>query len=192
VELMSHYYSKDVTAPLKIARISEMILGKMYQFDIAPGVFSSKKVDKGAMALCELMDLDKSQKVLDMGCGYGVIGIVASSYVSEVHMRDINKRAVYLTKRNIKLNNIKNASVSKGNLYEDLDKFNIILTNPPVSSGMDLVGLMIDEAPKHLYEGGNLQLVIRKGVNIIKERLEKSFERVNIKKKYGYNVIFAS
>jgi 16S rRNA G1207 methylase RsmC len=189
---MSHYYSEDVTAPLKIARISEMILGKMYQFDIAPGVFSSKKVDKGTMALCELMDLDKSHKVLDMGCGYGVIGIVASSYVSEVHMRDINKRAVYLTKRNIKLNNIKNASVSQGNLYEGLDKFNIILTNPPVSSGMDLVGLMIDEAPKHLYEGGNLQLVIRKGVNIIKERLEKSFERVNIKKKYGYNIIFAS
>ena len=189
---MPHYYSEDVTAPLKIARISEMILGKMYQFDIAPGVFSSKRVDKGTMALCELMDLDKSHKVLDMGCGYGVIGIVASSYVSEVHMRDINKRAVYLTKRNIKLNNIKNASASQGNLYEDLDKFNVILTNPPVSSGMDLVGLMIDEAPKHLYEGGNLQLVIRKGVNIIKERLEKSFEKVNIKKKYGYYVIFAS
>ncbi len=51
---------------------------------------------------------------------------------------------------------------------------------------------MIDEAPKHLYEGGNLQLVIRKGVNIIKKRLEKSFEKVNIKKKYGYYVIFAS
>ncbi|HNV94311.1 MAG TPA: methyltransferase, partial [Methanofastidiosum sp.] len=75
------------------------------------------------------------------------------------------------------LNNIKNASVSQGNLYDELDRFNSILTNPPISSGMDTVGLMIDEAPKHLYEGGNLQLVIRKGVNIIKERLEKSFER---------------
>lgn len=57
---------------------------------------------------------------------------------------------------------------------------------------METVGLMIDEAPKHLYEGGNLQLVIRKGVNIVKERLEKSFEKVNIKKKYGYYIIFAS
>ncbi|MCC7573474.1 MAG: methyltransferase [Candidatus Methanofastidiosum sp.] len=189
---MPHYYSEDVTAPLKIGRISEIILGKMYQFDIAPGVFSPKKVDNGTMALCELMDLNRDNKVLDMGCGYGVIGIVASSYTSEVHMRDINKRAVYLTKRNIKLNNVKNASVSQGNLYEGIDKYNVILTNPPISSGMDIVGLMIDEAPKHLYEGGNLQLVIRKGVNIIKKRLEKSFEKVNIKKKYGYYVIFAS
>jgi len=189
---MSHYYSEDVLTPLKLGRVSEMILGKMYQFDIAPGVFSSKRVDKGSLALCELMQLDKDNKVLDLGCGYGVIGIVASSFVSEVHMRDINKRAVYLTKRNIKLNNIKNASVSQGYLYDELDRFNSILTNPPISSGMETVGLMIDEAPKHLYEGGNLQLVIRKGVNIIKERLEKSFEKVNIKKKYGYYIIFAS
>lgn len=164
----------------------------MYQFEVAPGVFSSKRVDKGTKALCELMKLDKEHKVLDLGCGYGVIGIVASSYVSEIHLRDINKRAIFLTKRNIKLNNVKNASVSQGNLYEELDKFNIILTNPPVSSGMDVVGLMIDEAPKHLYEDGNLQLVIRKGVNIIKERLENNFEKVNIKKKYGYHIIFAS
>ncbi len=189
---MSHYYSENVTAPFKIGRINETILGKDYHFDVAPGVFSSKKVDKGTLALCELMELDRNNKVLDIGCGYGVIGIVASSYVSQVHMRDINKRAVYLAKRNIKLNNCKNASVSQGNLYEGLEKFNIILTNPPVSSGMDTVGLMVDEAPKHLYEDGNLQIVIRKGVNIIKERLEKNFEKVNIKKKYGYNVIFAS
>lgn len=189
---MSHYYSENVTAPFKIGRISETILGKEYLFDVAPGVFSSKKVDKGTLALCELMELNKKDKILDIGCGYGVMGIVASFYVSEVYMRDINKRAVYLAKRNIKLNKCKNASVSQGNLYEGLDKFNSILTNPPISLGMDTVGLMVDEAPKHLYEGGNLQLVIRKGVNIIKERLEKSFEKVNIRKKYGYNVILAS
>ncbi|NMC77676.1 MAG: class I SAM-dependent methyltransferase [Candidatus Methanofastidiosa archaeon] len=189
---MSHYFSEDVSVPLKIEKISEVILGKMYQFEIAPGVFSSKRIDKGTRALCEMMELKENHKVLDLGCGYGVIGIVASSYVSEVHLRDINKRAVLLTKRNIKLNNIKNASVSQGNLYEELDKFNTILTNPPISSGMDVVGLMIDEAPKHLYEDGNLQLVIRKGVNIVKERLEKNFEKVNIKKKYGYHIIFAS
>jgi len=189
---MSHYFSEDVSAPLKIEKISDVILGKMYQFEVAPGVFSSKRIDKGTRALCEIMELNENHKVLDMGCGYGVIGIVASSYVSEVHLRDINKRAVFLTKRNIKLNNIKNASVSQGNLYEELDKFNTILTNPPISSGMDVVGLMIDEAPKHLYEDGNLQLVIRKGVNIVKERLEKNFEKVNIKKKYGYHIIFAS
>ncbi len=189
---MPHYYSEDVTAPLKIEKISENILGRIYQFEVAPGVFSAKRMDKGTRALCESMELNEDYKVLDMGCGYGVIGIVASSYVSEVHLRDVNKRAVFLTKRNIKLNNVKNASVSQGNLYEELDKFNTILTNPPVSSGMDVVGLMIDEAPKHLYEDGNLQLVIRKGVNIIKERLEKSFEKVNVKKKYGYHIIFAS
>ena len=52
---MSHYYSEEVLTPLKLRRVSGMILGKMYQFDIAPGVFSSQKVDKGSLALCELM-----------------------------------------------------------------------------------------------------------------------------------------
>ena len=50
-----------------------MILGKMYQFDIAPGVFSFKESRQRILALCELMQLDKDNKVLDLGCGYGVI-----------------------------------------------------------------------------------------------------------------------
>ena len=91
----------------------------------------------------ESMVLPKTGCVLDIGCGYGAVGIVAAAFNSKlsVVMSDVNMRAVRLARKNLELNKIGNAEVRYGHLYEPLEGlvFNCVLSNPPVSAGMDTV-----------------------------------------------------
>jgi 16S rRNA G1207 methylase RsmC len=141
------------------------------------------------------MDLANSDRVLDLGCGIGVIGIVAAmiSPNSQVVLTDINRRAINLTKSNLKKNYIKNAEARWGDLYEpikgDKESFDVIVTNPPVSSGMKTIFQIIEEAPLYLTSQGSLQCVVRKGHNRVNEKLNNVFNTVlEIGKKAGYHV----
>ena len=190
------YSSKMPTSSLKTKTISVYLRGKLFEFVSAPDVFSQSKIDKGTQLLIEKMDLTNSDRVLDLGCGIGVIGIVAASIISpnsKVVLTDINRRAINLTKSNLKKNYIKNAEARLGDLYEpiqgDKETFDVIVTNPPVSSGMKTVFQIIEEAPLHLTSQGSLQLVIRRGHNRIYEKLNYVFNTVlEIGKKSGYHV----
>ncbi len=190
------YSSKMPTSSLKTKTISVYLRGKLFEFVSAPDVFSQSKIDKGTQLLIEKMDLTNSDRVLDLGCGIGVIGIVAASIISpnsKVVLTDINRRAINLTKSNLKKNYIKNAEARWGDLYEpiqgDKETFDIIVTNPPVSSGMKTVFQIIEEAPLHLTSQGSLQLVIRRGHNRVYEKLNNVFNTVlEIGKKAGYHV----
>ena len=116
------YSSKMPTSSLKTKTISVYLRGKLFEFVSAPDVFSQSKIDKGTQLLIETMDLTNSDRVLDLGCGIGVIGIVAASIIispnSQVVLTDINRRAINLTKSNLKKNYIKNAETRWGDLYE--------------------------------------------------------------------------
>ncbi|WP_287584895.1 class I SAM-dependent methyltransferase [Candidatus Borrarchaeum sp.] len=190
------YSSKMPTSSLKTKTISVYLRGKLFEFVSAPDVFSQSKIDKGTQLLIEKMDLTNSDRVLDLGCGIGVIGIVAASIISpnsKVVLTDINRRAINLTKSNLKKNYIKNAEARWGDLYEpiqgDKETFDVIVTNPPVSSGMKTVFQIIEEAPLHLTSQGSLQLVIRRGHNRVYEKLNNVFNTVlEIGKKAGYHV----
>ncbi len=81
------------------------------------------------------MVLQPGWRVLDLGCGYGPIGIVASRFVDYVVMTDVNRRAVSIAKKNLKINGVRNAEVRwGGSLYEPVagEKFDSIITNPPL------------------------------------------------------------
>ncbi len=191
------YSSKMPTSSLKTKTISVYLRGKLFEFVSAPDVFSQSKIDKGTQLLIETMDLTNSDRVLDLGCGIGVIGIVAASIIispnSQVVLTDINRRAINLTKSNLKKNYIKNAETRWGDLYEpvkgDKGTFDVIITNPPVSSGMKTVFQIIEEAPLYLTSQGSLQLVIRRGHNRVNEKLNTVFNTVlEIGKKAGYHV----
>jgi 16S rRNA G1207 methylase RsmC len=194
------YSSKMPTSSLKTKTISVYLRGKLFEFISAPDVFSQSKIDKGTQQLIEKMDLTDSDRVLDLGCGIGVIGIVAASIISpnsQVVLTDINRRAINLTKSNLKKNYIKNAEVRWGDLYEpvkgDKETFDVIVTNPPVSSGMKTIFQIIEEAPLYLKSQGSLQLVIRRGHNRVYEKLNNVFNTVlEIGKKAGYHVYKSS
>jgi 16S rRNA G1207 methylase RsmC len=111
------------------------------------------------------MVLPKTGCVLDIGCGYGAVGIVAAALNPKlsVVMSDVNVRAVRLAKRNVELNKIVNAEVRFGYLYEPVEGlvFNCVLSNPPVSAGMETVKAIVKEAAKVMADKATFQMVIR-------------------------------
>ncbi|MBS3100707.1 class I SAM-dependent methyltransferase [Candidatus Woesearchaeota archaeon] len=188
---MEHYYSEQQKSFLKIKKIGQKIRNADFEFCTSSGVFSKEKIDKGTLILAENMQIAKNSNVLDIGCGIGVLGIVAAKlFNANVVMGDINKRAVMLARKNITLNNVK-AEVLHGNLYEKLNKndFDVILSNPPQTAGKELCFKLIEESKNYLKYNGSLQLVARhkKGGNTLSKKMEEVFGNVKvIAKEAGY------
>ena len=195
----SHYFSSKPTSKEKRGIIKSVLRGRQYSFLTSTGVFSAKRIDTGTRILVENMVLPEIGTVLDMGCGIGVIGIVAANVnpALEVHLSDINERAVSLTRENIKLNNTKNCNVHQGFLYQPLGdlEFNSIISNPPISAGIKKVVLpMVEGAYERLHNGGTIQLVIQsnKGGKILSKILDDTFGTHSIQvRKSGYRVLIA-
>ncbi len=195
----SHYFSSKPTSNDKRGLITTILRGKEYSFITSTGVFSAKRVDTGTRVLVENMELPKDGRVLDMGCGIGVIGIVAAKENPslEIHLSDINERAVNLTRENIKRNKAKNCHVHQGYLYEPLGDmtFDSIISNPPISAGMrKVVFPLVEGAYERLNAGGNLQLVIQsnKGGKMLAKVLDETFgDHCVLARKSGYRVLYA-
>ena len=156
-----HYHTAKPTSKLRLQEITATLRDKEYTFITGSGTFSPKKVDLGTKILIENAIVKKGEKLLDLGCGYGPVGI-AFADTAEVTMSDVNERATALARKNLKKNNVK-AEVLDGDCYEGLTgrKFDVILLNPPQTAGRKLCNKMITEAKKYLVEGGNIQIVAR-------------------------------
>ena len=188
---MEHYYSEQQKSQLKIKKIKQKINGIHFEFCTSSGVFSKNKIDKGTLILAENMLLDEHSNVLDIGCGIGVLGIVAAKlFSSNVVLSDVNERAVMLAKKNIELNNV-NAEVYEGNLFEKIrqNEFDAILVNPPQTAGKEICFKLIEQSKNHLKNNGTLQLVARhnKGGKILSQKMEEVFGNAKVvAKKSGY------
>ena len=188
---MQHYYSEQQKSLLGVKKIRQKIKGIDFEFYTGSGIFSKGKVDKGALILAENMIIAKNQKVLDIGCGIGVLGIVATKlFDADAVLSDINKRAVMLANKNTKLNNMK-AEIFQGNLYEKINQndFDVILSNPPQNAGKKLCFELIEESKEYLKNNGTLQIVVRhnKGGKTLSEKMKEVFGNVKvIAKKSGY------
>ncbi len=190
---MEHYYSEKQESLLNIKKIRQRIRNKDFEFYTSSGVFSKDQIDKGTLVLVENMFVNKNSKVLDIGCGIGVLGIAAAKlFNADVVMSDINKRAVMLANKNIELNNVK-AEVYQGNLYEKIkdNDFNVILSNPPQNAGKEICFKSIEQSKNYLKNNGNIQLVARhnKGGKTLSKKMEEVFGNFKvIAKKSGYCV----
>jgi len=193
--MCSHYFRRGHRFFGGFRVIGEVLRGIGFEFIVGGGVFSSKGVDEGTRLLIECADVPEEGLLLDLGCGYGVIGIVFAKLHPRlrVYMVDVNPRAVELAKLNAKHNNVADrVTVLQGNLYEPVKglRFNVILSNPPLAAGMKTVEAIVRQAPKHLVEGGSLQLVLRKGVERVRRTMEEVFGNCEIVvRKKGYTVL---
>jgi 16S rRNA G1207 methylase RsmC len=194
----NHYFQEHPKSKLKLGIINTSLRGIPFQFLTASGVFSKRRVDLGTRVLIESMILPERGCVLDVGCGYGAVGIAAATFNPNLHviMVDVNSRAVWLAKKNVEINHIKNAEVRHGNLYEPFKglTFNCILSNPPVSAGMETLKAIIAGAPEHLAANGLFQMVVKSKIG--KERLRQFFEEAFgnfeiLAKKSGYRVFIS-
>lgn len=197
-ESSEHYFTAYPGPKAKFGLIRTCLHGKYFEFLTASSVFSKKHVDLGTRLLVESMILPERGLVLDVGCGYGAVGIAAaaSNPNLSVVMVDVNTRAVWLARHNIELNHLSNAEVRQGHLYEPVNDltFNCILSNPPVSAGMGTVKAIIVEAPKFMASNALLQIVVRS--KIAGKRLPSVFEETfgNVEvlaRKSGYRVLMA-
>jgi len=192
---VEHYFTEKPKSKPRYGKIFTLLRGRKFEFLTCSGVFSYKKIDRGTELLVRHMQIGENDRVLDLGCGYGVLGIVAAKLTkNKVILTDINKRAVMLAKRNLGLNNIKNAEVRRGNLYEPVENetFDVILCNLPITAGLEVVYKIIEGAKERLNEGGTLQVVVRKGHERVKEKILEVFGNVKtLSKRGGYRVYLA-
>ncbi len=168
----NHYYSKFPDVNVKIHTISESLRRHLYIFKTITGVFSFNKLDLGTKVFIENMYIPIESKVLlDLGCGYGSIGIVLSymSPQSSVYLIDINKRAIWCTRENVRLNlqnSKKDIFILSGNYFELLKnknlKFDGIYMNPPLRKGRKEFLKLLHEIPGYLKTNGSFQFVIKK------------------------------
>jgi 16S rRNA G1207 methylase RsmC len=192
-----HYFSGAPKSEERLGLVRTCLCGRNFEFLTASSVFSKRRIDLGTRLLIESMLLPKEGCVLDIGCGYGAVGIVAASVNSKLHvvMTDVNIRAVRLARRNMELNRIANADVRHGKFYEPVknQEFNSVLSNPPVSAGMETVKAMVKGAPCVLAEGGTFQMVIRSkiGSKTLPAAFEDTFGNVKILARgSGFRVLF--
>lgn len=185
---MSHYFTND-NLESNEKEIKVRVRGEDYTFITDNGVFSKKGLDFGTRTLLESLP-DIRGKVLDLGCGYGPVGIVLAKNCI-VDMADINKRSVALAIRNAKINNRKvNAFVS--NIYENItEKYDYIVTNPPIRAGKQILYEFLFKAGDYLKDDGQLWLVIHKdqGAKSTFKELAKVYETKLINKNKGFYII---
>ena len=170
------------------------ILDKEYSFYTDNGVFSKNKLDFGTRTLLESIDINEIHgKVLDVGCGYGVIDIILSKITNaSFEGIDVNLRALHLASRNAKLNNVSNVKFYESNVYKNVkSKYNFIITNPPIRAGKSVVYDIVMNARFHLEEKGILYIVIRKeqGAKSMLRDLQNYYKTEVINKNKGFFVI---
>lgn len=162
---MEHYFTKNSNIKSDEKLINFKFKEKEYKFYTDNGVFSKDGLDIGTRVLLETLDFKRIKgNILDVGCGYGPIGIIISKETdSTVDMIDINDRAVYLANKNIKLNNVKNIVAIESDRYENINKkYDYIITNPPIRVGKEILYKILTEAKNHLTDNGELWFVINK------------------------------
>lgn len=193
---MSHYFKpRKRRGPRRL--ISDNLRGVTVEFYVSSDVFSPREIDEGTRLLIENAIVPEKGTILDLGCGYGAIGITLAKAYPGLHvfMVDINPRAIELAKMNARLNRVENrVTILEGDLYEPVDSmvFDAIISNPPLAAGLSTVEKIIRGAPRHLKPGGTLQLVMRKGSTKALDILREVFSeaRVLLRKK-GYTILYA-
>lgn len=191
---MQHYYTKNPELPHDIGKINYKIGDMDLQFITDAGVFSKKGVDYGSNVM--LKTLPKiNEEVLDLGCGYGAIGITIARLnpMCRVTMIDINERAVELTGKNIELNKVENAKCFQSDAFENVKgMFDVILCNPPIRTGKKVIYPMFENSIKYLNNRGGLYIVIQKkqGANSAMEKLQEVYGNCEaINKDGGYWIL---
>lgn len=195
-EMTEHYFTARPKAAHRPAEVVETLRGRRYVFLTDAGVFSRTRIDPGTRLLIRHLPLPAKGFVLDLGCGYGPIGLVAAAESPEAHvvMVDVNERAVELARRNLARNGVHNAEVIAGDGFAAAGdrRFTLVVSNPPVRAGKRVVYAWIDEAFERLEPGGRLMMVARtsQGAKSLARKIAAVFGAVTERAKGGgYRVL---
>ena len=187
------YYEKNPTADHDIHELRVRLLDTPMTFLTDAGVFSKRMVDYGSQVLLSTLDLEPDKTLLDVGCGYGPLGLTLGKVFGvQATLIDINSRALDLARANAEKNQVK-ARIFQPNIYEEVEgNFDYIVSNPPIRAGKSVVHEIIKGAFRHLEDQGSLTIVIQKkqGAPSAKAKMEEVFGNCQIlKKDKGYYIL---
>ena len=193
---MAHYFDLDPSLASKERNIEFTIDGRVITLVSDNGVFSKNKVDEGSLAFLKvIVPLRLSGRILDLGCGYGTIGltIALTSPEARVDLADINTRALALCAKNAELLGLsRRVTVLQSDIYKNIEgKYDSIVVNPPIRAGKVVTYAMSEGALTHLIDGGSLFIVIRKnqGAPSASKYIESIFGNIELlKKDKGYYI----
>lgn len=189
-----HYFTKRPQSKEIKKRFTQILRGNEIELETSSGMFSTQKIDLGTKLLIEDSIIPATGKILDLGCGYGSVGIAIKKAFpkTKLFMTDVNERAVRTAKENSAKNRIE-AEIKSGDVFEAFpeEKFDAILLNPPQSAGKDVCFRMIEESKEHLNQKGTIQLVARhkKGGETLSKKMLEVFGNVKtVSIKSGYRI----
>lgn len=191
---MGQYFTNDNSIPSKLVKTRAVVLNNSFIFYTDNGVFSKDGLDFGSRLLLENIPLTEiGESLLDVGCGYGVFGIILNKILGvKVTMCDVNRRALHLAKKNIKENKCSDCSVIESNCYQNINsKYSTIITNPPIRAGKEVVYEILKGAKDYLLPGGRLFFVVRKeqGAKSIISDMQKIYNVEVLERKKGFFII---
>ena len=162
--------------------------------DTSPELFSPNFPDKGTLAMLNAAEITPSDKVLDLGCGCGIVGVYAAKLAGEysVTMTDLLPIAAETAKQNAIKNNVPAVTVLCGNAYENVQDtdFTLILSNPPYHTDFSVAKSFIEGAYRHLTTGGRM-IMVTKRLYWYKNKLTSVFGGVKVIESDGYYVFIS-
>ena len=192
---MEQYFTQNPATEKEIYKFDWNVGKEVFKFYTSNSVFSKKEMDFGSMLLIETILKENGGfvgSILDLGCGYGPLGIITAKLLKDsfVTMCDVNERALELSGMNAKENKVDDRiKIISSSAFENIkDNYDIIMTNPPIRAGKDVVFSFYEGAYEHLNSGGKLYA----GAPSTKAKLESLFGNCDTAdKKSGYFVFKA-
>ncbi|WP_341534068.1 class I SAM-dependent methyltransferase [Sporosalibacterium faouarense] len=174
--------------------IKTNIKGIDLQFETSSDVFSPHNIDLGTLTMLSTLEFEQEDKVLDLGCGYGVVGVLAAKIIGaeNVTMVDVSEEAVNLAKKNAKLNNVPEVKIyqSDGLLELQESNFTKILSNPPYHANFSVPKQFIEKGFNRLELSGRMYMVTKRKKWYM-NKLISVFGGVKITEENGYYVFMA-
>ena len=184
---MSHYFKDDPNLASNIKQINFEVNGISMRLLTDNGVFSKNKVDEGSLGFLKvLLPLDLGNNILDLGCGYGTLGLTLAMAKKEarVTLADINPRALNMCRKNAELLNLsQRVTILQSDIYEKIEgPYDSIVVNPPIRAGKAVTYKMYEGAKQYLIDGGSLYIVIRKaqGAESASKYIESIFGNIEL------------
>lgn len=175
-------------------QIEEQVQGVNLVLQTNEEVFSPSAVDKGTRAMLSFVEFQAEDKVLDLGCGCGVVGILAAKQIGaeKVVMCDVSENAVQLSEQNAEANGVTGVTIRLSDGLKDVSEngFTLILSNPPYHTDFAVAKGFIEEGFKKLAIGGKM-IMVTKRLDWYQNKLSSVFGGVTVKEKDGYYVFIA-
>ena len=192
---MPQYFEKNDKLVDKPRYISYEIFNRKFTLKTDSGVFSNSQIDEGTYAFLKvLIPRQLSGSILDVGCGYGALGLTLASFLPSANFTlvDVYERALDLAKENKKTLELDNVTCLQSDIYSNVEgKFDSIVINPPIRAGKKVIYAMFAGAYDHLIDGGSLFIVIRKshGAESASKYISSIFENCSLlKRDKGYYI----